>query len=447
MGGAESFVRKGGVGRYLHIQMPLDLLAWSADNGPEWLLPLLGYNKPATTNVGRGTLLHLQNAATVSTGASRTLRRTAVTLRVGAADVGVTIEKPAGLRELHVDADGIVLDGVNLTVACSDFAASGRVSHAALRNATLHAPLACASAEREGDTILTVAKAGSRGHIIFEDLVDPDSTVVISRPDHTCTMQVNAPLIVGGVDLTACMEAVFVTMRTPEPEPLAEVGAGSPTTATTVVKFVVEDWRLDPVDDPVANTSHRQLISHAELDASTLAKIKKEVITALGGVGLALQEENVAIVASTLTEHTSSIDMTISTTEDVSLVLQKAVNETMHSAAFYVALGTIVLGDVHAITVTFIARLVSTAASPEASLPAGSVWWNGVTGDWNNPQIWSGGDVNNASEVFLCPPGPSNGTVFVRGYARANNLTLCNWSSDMDSLVVEGELCIGKGCP
>jgi hypothetical protein len=306
MGGADGLRRNGGE-RYLHIQMPLDLITWSGGNGPEWLPSLLGYNKTTPTAIERGALLHLQGGH---------LRRKAITMRIGAADVGVTIEKPTGLRELHVDADGIVLDGVNLTVACADFAASGHVSHAAVRDATLHAPLACASVEREGDTTLTVAKAGSWGHIVFEDLVDINSTVVISRPDHTCTLQANAPFFIDNVDLTGCMKAVFETMRTPEPTP-----------------------------DPAPVTAPMEV-------------------------------------------------------------------------------------------------------TPPSEFSAGAVWWNGKTGNWQDPSIWNGGDVNNASEVFLCPLTPSNGTVFVRnGSTRANGLTICKSSSDTDTLVIEGDLCIGKDCP
>ena len=449
MGGAESFLRKGGVGRYLHIQMPLDLLTWSGGNGPEWLPSLLDHNETAPTAAGRGTLLHLQNAATND----RAPRRTAITMRIGAADVGVTIEKPTGLRELHVDADGIVLDGVNLTVACADFAASGLVSHAAVRDATLHAPLACASAEREGDAILTVAKAGAWGHIVFEDLVDIDSTVVISRPDHACTLHANAPFFVGGADVSACMAAVLETMRTPEsglepspPPPNSADGHGA--TTTVFMKMFVDGWDWDFIDDIAMNTSHRQLAAHAELDAPTLARVTKEVISAIAGVGLVIHEENVAIVASVVTEHTSSIGVTITIAEEVGFVLQKAVNETMRSSTFYMALGAIVLGDVYTVTVEFRTRPASMAESPASGTPPDSVWWNGKTGDWHDPSIWNGGDVNNASEVFICPPSHSNGTVFVRnGYTRANSLTLCNSSSDADTLVIEGDLCIGEECP
>lgn len=473
MGGAESLRRRAN-GRYLYVQLPLDLETWSYGRNPVWLPSLLHeeQRKDSSPPASYGAMLRMHNNNTKA-------KKTAITLRGNRTDVGVTIMKPLGLREIHVDAEGIVLDGVNLTEACVDFTSTGRVSHEAVRLATVHAPLACVSDHQEEDSVLSISKAGLWGHIVLDDLDGPEglgTTVLLSRPDDECIMRANAPIFLGGKNMTGCMVAVFKTMHTPElvmlpspPPPSREVDATATTTsnasvgtafvatanttATTTVRmmFVVEDWSLDLVDT-MQNTSRRQLLAHAVLDTQTLASIKKEVVGAVASVGLVLPEEDVTLVASTLTDHSSSIDVTIRVTEEVHLELQKAVNATMYSATFYVALEAIVLGDVYAVTVTFnvVVVVVSTAMAAPASsaFPPGAVWWNGETGDWQDPSIWIGGDVNNASEVFICPPNLSNGTVFVRdGYTRANGLTLCNSSSDTDTLVIEGDLCIGERCP
>lgn len=81
--------------------------------------------------------------------------------------------------------------------------------------------------------------------------------------------------------------------------------------------------------------------------------------------------------------------------------------------------------------------------------PAGTVWWNGVDGNWSDPSLWEGGDPQNATRVVVCTDGESEASVTVRTqtYTRANRVRVCGSSADTPGLVLQKSLCIGPGCP
>lgn len=431
MAGADAFVR-GANDRHLYVDLPVDVHAWAHGYELDWLSKALGDGANRSWAAAHSSVLHTRTAGP-KTGAR--VQPNGFSLHGGPSEGGVgggvTVEKPSGRREVHVRADGIVLDGVNLTLACAAFDADGRVSHAAVDRATVHSPRKCASPKRNEDVALSIAGPGEWSHILFEDLAQPSEAVLLSRPGEACVLRTNAPFFLEDKNLTDCMAAVVATMQSPRP---AVNESRAPTIALV--------FRVD--GEPAA--ARRALAAHAGVDEAALLSVRSAIYRVVSGAGVAVADAGVAISVAD-GEHFSTVTVRVAVARGTSATHYAALNRSLYSDAFAAEVEAIVEAPVVIVNVAFADKTSATSA-PVPAAPDGVVRWNGRGGNWSDPSLWEGGAVANASEVLLCADHP-NGTVYAdNASTRANNVTLCNSAPGVpDTLVVRNDLCIGDGCP
>jgi hypothetical protein len=450
MSGAHGLTRRPG-SRYLSIGMPLDMDTWRNGTGPEWLDRHVSPNPPVNgpTALG-GSSLVLRRTTTRS---GNSTFRPGLSFTFGPGDP-VLVEKPFGVRELHVFAEGIILNGLNLTAFCKD------TGYDTVERSTVHDPKGCPVASHvENDVDVRIGESTKWSHVIMTDDAHPSKTVLLARPNGSCELRVNAPLFLNGDDISACVRAATLAMQTNAPV----VNNVAHYEGTVTLSFHIGA----PHGTYSSNESHtsqdaesRRLSTHVLVSTSVLQEVEAQVLDVMVALGATV---TAADITSVLTNHVSSsrIDVTIVIPQMEDNDFVQIANTTVHSEEFVRDIEAVVGENVAVVSVVFdvvsvhLSPVASpptpssvTAGSPPATPPPGVVWWNGEGGEWTDTSIWNGGSVRNASEVILCPTEGSNGTIFVpNGSSTTGNVTICSRvGNDHEILVITGDLCMGVGC-